>query len=324
MSNVEVEQSSKEDLTARLYQVLRYIRRVEEEIARVYPSDQIKSPVHLSIGQEFVTVGVSDVLRDDDVCGGSYRGHAVYLARGGSLKGMIAELFGRSGGCAGGKGGSMHLVAADKNVLGASAVVATQIPHAAGVALALKRQGKDRIAVCFFGDGATEEGCFYETVNFASLHNLPVLFVCENNFYAIHEPRSKRWAMDALVERMHSFGLKAERVTDGDIFSVRRAAADAVEHVRSGNGPAFLEVHAYRWKEHVGPNEDFAAGYRSRDEADSWIDGDQVTRLGRMIPRSEREPIEVDIEAQIREAFDYAEESPFPEPQELMTHVFAE
>jgi pyruvate dehydrogenase E1 component alpha subunit len=130
--------------------------------------------------------------------------------------------------------------------------------------------------------------------------------------------------MDALVERMHSFGLKAERVTDGDIFSVRRAAADAVEHVRSGNGPAFLEVHAYRWKEHVGPNEDFAAGYRSRDEADSWIDGDQVTRLGRMIPRSEREPIEVDIEAQIREAFDYAEESPFPEPQELMTHVFAE
>jgi pyruvate dehydrogenase E1 component alpha subunit len=304
--------------------MLRYIRRVEEEIARVYPSDAIKSPVHLSIGQEFVTVAVSDVLRGDDVCGGSYRGHAVYLARGGSLKRMIAELFGKSSGSAGGKGGSMHLIAADKNVLGASAVVATHIPHSAGVAFALKRQGKHRISVCFFGDGATEEGCFYETVNFASLHKLPVLFVCENNFYAIHEPLSKRWATDALVERMHSFGLKAECVTDGDIFSVRAAAADAVEHIRSGNGPAFLEVHAYRWKEHVGPNDDFAAGYRPRNEADWWIEGDQVTRLAGMVPRSEREAIEAHIEVQIRAAFDFAEDSPFPGPQELLAHVFAE
>ncbi|MDJ0943506.1 MAG: thiamine pyrophosphate-dependent dehydrogenase E1 component subunit alpha [Kiloniellales bacterium] len=321
---METKQGSCEGLAIRLYQMLRYIRRVEEEIARVYPSDDIKSPVHLSIGQEFVTVAVSDVLRADDVCGGSYRGHAVYLARGGSLKRMIAELYGKSGGCAGGKGGSMHLIAADNNVLGASAVVATHIPHTAGVALALKRLGGDRIAVCFFGDGATEEGCFYETVNFASLHGLPVLFVCENNFYAIHEPLSKRWARNALVERMQSFGVKAQRVADGEIFSVREAAAKAVEHVRSGNGPAFLEVHAYRWKEHVGPNEDFAAGYRSRDEADSWIANDQLTWLAGMVPQSQREAIDVAIEEQIREAFDFAENSPFPEPQELMTHVFAE
>lgn len=324
MSNVAAKKGSEEGLATRLYQMLRYIRRVEEEVARIYPSDEIKSPVHLSIGQEFVTVAVSDVLRDDDVCGGSYRGHAVYLARGGSLKGMIAEMFGRSGGSAGGKGGSMHLVAADRNVLGASAVVATHIPHAAGVALALKRQVKNRIAVCFFGDGATEEGCFYETVNFASLHKLPVLFVCENNFYAIHEPLSKRWAKDALVERMHTFGLKAERVTDGDILSTRTAAADAVEYIRSGNGPAFLEVHAYRWKEHVGPNEDFESGYRSREQADLWIDGDPLTALAGMVPQSEREAIDADTESQIREAFNFAANSPFPEPQELLTHVFAE
>lgn len=321
---MQAKQGSEEGLATRLYQMLHYIRRVEEEVARVYPSDEIKSPVHLSIGQEFVTVAVSDVLRDDDVCGGSYRGHAVYLARGGSLHGMIAEMFGRSGGSAGGKGGSMHLVAADKHVLGASAVVATHIPHAAGVALALKREGKGRIAVCFFGDGATEEGCFYETVNFAALHKLPVLFVCENNFYAIHEPLSKRWAKNALVERMHSFGLKAESVTDGDIFSTRAAAAAAVEHIRAGNGPAFLEVHAYRWKEHVGPNEDFDAGYRSQAEADSWIDGDPLIALAGLVPQSEREAIDAEIEAQIRDAFEFAANSPFPEPQELMTHVFAE
>lgn len=148
----------------RLYLGLRRIRRVEEEIARLYPSDEIKSPVHLSIGQEAVAVGVCDVLRPDDVVAPTYRGHAAYLAKGGDLKAMMAELYGKESGCARGKGGSMHLIGMDRFILGASAVVGTTIPIALGFALALKREGEGRIAVAFFGDGATEEGVFYESL----------------------------------------------------------------------------------------------------------------------------------------------------------------
>ena len=169
-----------------VYRLLRLTRRTEEEIARLYPTDKIKSPIHLSIGQEFVSVGVISTLNDSDVVSATYRGHATYIAKGGDLAKMMAELYGKAGGCAGGKAGSMHLVDMDRNILGTSAVVATTIPLAVGYALALKREGRGRVVVSFFGDGATEEGAFAESLNFASLHDLPVLFVCENNGYAIN------------------------------------------------------------------------------------------------------------------------------------------
>src|SRR5438128_6708701 len=180
-------------LNTRLYRALYRIRRVEEEIARVYPTDKIKSPVHLSIGQEGVAVGVCEALEPHDVVFGSYRGHAMYLAKGGDLRRMIAELYGKVEGCARGKGGSMHLAAPEAGVLGASAVVGTQVPIATGWALALQRRGAGQVVACFFGDGATEEGSMAESLNFAALHRLPILFICENNGYAIHEPLSKRW-----------------------------------------------------------------------------------------------------------------------------------
>jgi pyruvate dehydrogenase E1 component alpha subunit len=164
----------------RTYRTLRLIRCAEEEIARIYPSDKIKSPVHLSIGQEAVSVGICDVLRPDDVVAPTYRGHAAYLAKGGSLRGLFAELYGKATGVAGGKGGSMHLVDMSHNVLGASAVVGTTIPIAVGYALAMKRAKSERVSVTFFGDGATEEGVFAESLNFAALQKLPVLFACEN------------------------------------------------------------------------------------------------------------------------------------------------
>src|SRR5437762_7913752 len=160
------------DLT-RIYGALYLVRRVEEEVARIYPSDKIKSPVHLSIGQESSSVGVCDVLLPDDIVSASYRGHAAYLAKGGDLNAMIAELYGKDTGCARGKGGSMHLVGMDHGILGGSAVVGTTIPVAVGYALALKREGKGRVVACFFGDGATEEGVFHESMNFAALHKLP-------------------------------------------------------------------------------------------------------------------------------------------------------
>jgi len=220
----------------RIYRSLRLIRRAEEEVARIYPSDKIKSPVHLSIGQEAVSVGVCDVLRADDVVAPTYRGHAAYLAKGGPLRGLFAELYGKATGVAGGKGGSMHLIDMSHNVLGASAVVGTTIPVAVGYGLALKRTKSDRVSVTFFGDGATEEGVFGESLNFASLHKLPVLFVCENNYYAIHTPITRRWATNRLCERVATYGIPVHQVDDSDVFKLRDIAGAAVARARRGEG----------------------------------------------------------------------------------------
>lgn len=307
----------------RLYRMLRLIRRAEEEIARIYPSDKIKSPVHLSIGQESIAVGVCDPLRADDVVSGTYRGHAAFLAKGGTLRSLMAELYGKVDGCARGKGGSMHLVDMDHFVLGTSAVVGTTIPVAAGYALALKREGNSRVVACFFGDGATEEGVFLETVNFAALHKLPILFVCENNGLAIHTHTHRRWATHALCDRIGTYGIPAHRVSDGDVFSIREITQAAYAAMRRGGGPVFVECLTYRWKEHVGPGEDYEAGYRHRADLEQWMRRDQVARLAAMLPPTERAAIDKDVEREITDAVAFAEASPFPALDELSRDVFA-
>ena len=307
----------------RIYRSLRLIRRAEEEIARAYPSDQIKSPVHLSIGQEAVSVGVCDVLRPDDVVSPTYRGHAAFLAKGGSLRGLMAELYGKATGVTGGKGGSMHLIDMSHYVLGASAVVGTTIPVALGYALALKRMKTDRVVVAFFGDGATEEGVFAESLNFASLHKLPVLFVCENNYYAIHTPITKRWATQQLCERVETYGIPTHQVDDGDVLKLRSLAADSVARLRRGGSPIFIECRTYRWREHVGPNEDFDAGYRPRTDLEPWVKGDQVELIGAKLLPARRAKIDAEIDAEIADAMAFAEASLFPAPEMLYTNVFA-
>src|SRR5881396_3784590 len=223
-----------------LYRKLWLIRRAEEEIARLYPSDKIKSPVHLSIGQEAVSAGVCDVLRPDDVVSGTYRSHACYMAKGGDLRALFAELYGKDTGCARGKGGSMHLVDMNRYILGTSAVVGTTIPIAVGYALALKREATGRVVAAFFGDGATEEGVFHESLNFAALHRLPVLFVCENNSLAIHTPIEKRWATSRLCERVSTYDIPAHQVTGSGVLEIRQLAAGAIAPMRTGEGgPAF-------------------------------------------------------------------------------------
>jgi pyruvate dehydrogenase E1 component alpha subunit len=303
---------------------VKYIRRVEEVIADIYPTDKIKSPVHLAIGQEHVAVAVCDALRPDDVVGGSYRSHAVYLAKGASLPAMIAEMYGKDTGCARGKGGSMHLVGMDAGVVGSSAVVATQIPVMAGWALAAKQQGNGRVAVAFFGDGATEEGAFYETMNFAALMKLPLLFVCENNGYAIHEPIEKRRArVDGISAVAQALGVPTHVIGDGDTLAIHSAAAAAIGRIRAGGGPEFIEAIVYRWREHVGPNEDYDQGYRPRTDVEPWMTADQVEKLGSLIAPAVRARIDGEIEAEIETAVRFAEESPAPAPNELYTDVFA-
>lgn len=306
----------------RFYRSVYRIRRVEEEIAAVYPTDKIKSPVHLSIGQEAVSVGVCEALRADDVVFGTYRSHALYLAKGGDLNKMIAELFGKRDGCAKGKGGSMHLIDFAAGVMGASAVVGTTIPQAVGFAYALKLRRKDSVVVSVFGDGAVDEGVFYESLNFATLKSLPMIFICENNFYAIHTHQCKRQKLANICERARVYGMPAEQIPDNDALHIYQKVSDAVNRLRRGEpGPFFFECLTYRLKEHVGPNEDFHLGYRSRADAEPWIENDSIKRLGARLEPAERRKIEAAVEAEIREAFAFAEQSPFPDAAELYTDV---
>jgi TPP-dependent pyruvate/acetoin dehydrogenase alpha subunit len=309
---------------ARLYKSLYRIRRVEEEIARVYPSDKIKSPVHLSIGQESVSVGVCEALGPHDIVYGTYRGHALYLARGGDLREMIAELYGRATGCTGGKGGSMHLIAPEVGVMGTSAVVGTTIANAVGHAYALRYRREDAVVASFFGDGATEEGVFAESLNFAVLKRLPILFVCENNQYAIHTHQSRRQGSPAICERARAHGLPAERVQGDDLPDLVGRAQDVVRRLRAGEGPWFFEVMTYRWREHVGPGQDYHLGHRTEDEAAPWVASDPLLRLADLLDPDERANIEAAVAQEIADAFAFAEASPFPEAAELMSDVFKE
>jgi len=306
----------------RFYKSLYRIRRVEEEIAAIYSTDKIKSPVHLSIGQEAVAVGVCEALRPNDIVFGTYRSHAAYLAKGGDLNRMIAELYGKVTGCAKGKGGSMHLVDVAHGVMGASAVVGTTIANAVGYAYAMKLKRKDAVVVSFFGDGGTDEGVFHESMNFASLKNLPIVFICENNSYAIHTHLLKRHKDANLCERARSYGMTANQLRNNDVFQIYEQVGAALDDIRLRHGgPFFFECPTYRLKEHVGPGDDFHLGYRTALEADPWIKNDPVKGLAEMVEPTRRRQIEDEVKAEIRAAFAFAEESPFPEAEELFTDI---
>jgi TPP-dependent pyruvate/acetoin dehydrogenase alpha subunit len=237
---------------------------------------------------------------------------------------MMAELFGKVTGCARGKGGSMHLIDAARGVMGASAVVGSTIPQAVGYAYAVKLQRRPAVVVSFFGDGAVEEGVFHESLQFAAFQRLPILFVCENNGYAIHAPLRERQREDTICERARSYGLSAERVED-DVLALHARTCELVAAIRAGGaGPAFVECLTYRWREHVGPDEDFHLGYRSRAEAEPWMARDACRRLGAMIAAAACARIEAAVEAEIRDAIAFAEASAFPGPDELLADVFKE
>jgi TPP-dependent pyruvate/acetoin dehydrogenase alpha subunit len=310
-------------LSERFYRSLYRIRRVEEEIARLYPTDAIKSPIHLSIGQESVSVGVCEALTPRDVVFGTYRGHAMYLAKGGDLQKMIAELYGKRTGCTRGIGGSMHLICKEKGVMGTSAIVGTTIPVAVGYALGQQYLKSGVVTVSFFGDGAVDEGAFHESMNFAAIKKIPIIFVCENNSYAIHSHHLSRHHSDNICERARSYGIPAERFADGDIFAIHEFTSEAGEKIRRGEGgPFFLECLTCRWKEHVGPGEDFDLGYRSRQEVDCRIESDPIMKFKSLALREASHAIESEIEKEIQEAFSFAEESPFPEGKEAYENLF--
>lgn len=302
-----------------VYRSLLLIRRADEEVARLYPSDKIQSPVHLSIGQELASVAVCSALRPGDKVFGTYRSHALYLAKGGSTLGFFAELYGKATGCNKGKGGSMHLADASIGLLGTSAIVGSLIPVAVGFAWAQKRKNTGVLTACFFGDGACEEGAFFESLNFAALHDLPILFVCENNGLAIVSPLHQRQATP-IASRADALGVRGYTVAGFE--GVLRCADLLVgENGLARRHPAMLEVFSSRHREHVGPNEDWDQGYRSIDPAVDRADPLFLAAAGLSIAEVQR--IRVSVEAEIAEAIDFAEKSPFPEPEELMADTYS-
>jgi acetoin:2,6-dichlorophenolindophenol oxidoreductase subunit alpha len=315
-------------LLVNLYRTMALIRKTEEKIVVLYPEQEMRCPTHLSIGQEATATGVCATLGPADAMFSGHRCHAHYLAKGGDLKRMMAELYGRATGCAGGKGGSMHLVDLTVGAMGASAVVAGSIPLAVGAALAARMQQREAVAVAFFGDGAVEEGAFHESVSFAALHRLPVVFACENNFYATYSPMTSRQVADNIFARAEPFGMPGVRVDGNDVAAVYRAAADAVRRARAGAGPALLELRTYRWRDHVGPAYDVAVGYRTQAELDAWMARDPVATFALALARAgvlseaARLAIEGEIDAAVDEAVAFAKASPYPEPSELTTHVY--
>ena len=303
------------------------IRKAEEMIVALYPEQEIRCPTHLSIGQEAVAVGVCQALTVRDVVLSGHRCHAHYLAKGGSLAAMFAELYGKATGCGSGKGGSMHLVWPETGMLGASAIVAGTVPIAVGRALAAVLQGAEEVAVAFFGDAAIEQGVTHESFNFASLRRLPVLFVCENNLYATNSPLSVRQPSPDIWSRAAAYFMPGVAVDGNDVVGVYLAAKAAVERARRGEGPTLIEAKTYRWREHVGPNYDVELGYRTQVELDEWMAkdplrlyADRLDALG-ILTSSERAAIDAQVEADVAAAVQFAKASPFPEPAALYTDV---
>jgi pyruvate dehydrogenase E1 component alpha subunit len=312
------------------YDMLR-IRMIEEAIAGLYHDQQMRCPVHLCIGQEAISTGVCANLSKDDYVFSNHRSHGHYLAKGGNLNTMFAEIYGKAAGCSKGKGGSMHLVDLSVNFLGATPIVGGIIPVAAGAAFTSFMKGDNRVTVVFFGDAASEEGVFAETLNFASLKKLPVIFVCENNFFSVYTPLSHRQPGERSNSAIASaYGIRSAKGNGNDVVDVSELAKEAVAHARQGLGPYYLEFDTYRWREHCGPNYDNDLGYRKESEYLEWRKrcpletfADRLIKDGIMSEENIRE-FELKIQKEIEEAIEFTTQSPFPEPEEMFSHVYAD
>jgi len=315
------------NLLSTLYRSMLRIRITEEKTAALLEKGEIRCPTHLYTGQEAIAVGICAALDRQDYIFGAHRSHGHYLAKGGDLRALMAELYGKSTGCAGGRGGSMHLVAPEIGLLGTVPLVAATIPIAVGAALACKLRGDRRVSVSFFGDGATEEGHFHESLNLASLNKLPVLFVCENNFYSSHMHISERRVEANLYRFGDTHGMPGILLDGNDVVVVYQAAVEAIERARCGEGPTLLECRTYRWRGHVGPSMDLDVGVKRTNELQKWLAKDPVgrarTRLQEMgLATSELEKMEMEAALEFESAVEYARRSPFPERTDLMDHVF--
>lgn len=313
----------------RMHRAMLRIRMVEEGIVTRYAEQEMRCPVHLSIGQEAAAVGVCHALRHTDRVFSTHRCHAHYLAMNGDLNAMLAEIYGKVDGCIGGRGGSMHLSDPAKGLIASVPIVASSIPLAVGTALSDQIDGNDNVSVTFFGDASVEEGVFHESANFASLRKLPVLFICENNLYSVYTALKNRQPPRPITELARAHAMNFLSADGNDVTAVFDAAQEAITLARKGEGPSFLLLDTYRWREHCGPGFDNNIGYRTEAEFDTWrlrcpIDASRakLQSADALNPAAEEKIVSA-IAQEIDLAFAFAKSSPLPTPSQATEHVYA-
>lgn len=318
------------ELLLTLYRQMQLIRVVELRIAELYPEQDMRCPVHLSVGQEAAEAGACVALESRDYVMSGHRSHGHYLGKGGDLKRMMAEIYGKATGCAGGVGGSMHLIDLEAGFLGAAPIVGSTIPIAVGSAFASKLRGDDSVTMLFLGDGATECGVFHESLNFAKLHELPVVFLCENNFFSVYSPMEVRQPKDrAIMALAEAHNIESHLGDGNDVVQSYQLAKRAVDKARAGQGPSFIELTTYRWLEHCGPNYDNDIGYRTEEEYQAWRAKEPVARYEAELiawgvaTRDQLDAITAEIAADMEEAVTFAKTSPFPPAAAMAQHVYA-
>jgi len=313
-----------------LYQMMLRIRRFEEKVMDLYARQIVPGIVHLYVGEEAVAAGVCENLRDDDYITSTHRGHGHCIAKGGELRSMMAELFGKSTGYCHGKGGSMHIANIDLGILGANGIVPSGMPIAGGAALSIKMRGMDQVAVCFFGDGGANNGAFHESLNLAAVWKLPVVYVCENNQYAISVAAKRVGSIQDYYLRKAAYGIEGCKVNGNDVLAVYEAAREAVERARKGGGPSLIECKTYRWRGHYEGEADRTYHYRTKKEIESWMRKCPIERFKKILlerhimKEAELKRIDQDVQKELEEAIQFAEESPFPNPEDALKDLYAE
>ncbi len=309
-----------------MYRKMLEIRFFEEKVFELYAQNLVPGTIHLYAGEEAVAVGVCSNLRKDDYITSTHRGHGHCIAKGAELKRVMAEILGKKTGYCKGKGGSMHIADFSIGMLGATAVVGGGIPIAVGAGLSIKLRDTDQVVACFFGEGASNQGTFHESINMAALWKLPVIFVCENNLYAMGTRQSRAMAIENVADRAIAYGIPGEVVDGNDVLAVYEVAWKAVERARKGEGPTLIECKTYRHKGHsrIDP-----AKYRPKEEVEEWLAKDPIKRFKERLLQTnalveaEIQQIEKEVSAEIEEAVKFAMESPYPTPEEALEDVYA-
>lgn len=314
-----------------LYRSMIRIRLTEESLVEPILKGDIKCPVHLYSGEEAVASGVCASLNKSDYIFGNHRSHGHYLAKGGDLAAMIAEIYCKETGCSKGRGGSMHLIDPENGVMGIVPIVSGTISLALGSALASKIRNDKRVTVSFFGDGATGEGVLHEALNFAGLKKLPIIFACENNLYSTHLPIREIRVNSDISGMAAPYGIKSYRVEGNDVLKVFEVSKTAIEDCRSGNGPVFIEFLTYRYRGHVGPDDNIQGTHtdiRPKDEIEKWLEKDPLSILknillkGNIITEKEIDEIKEEVLSEVRKATEFAVKSDYPKPADLLKYVY--
>jgi len=325
-----MEKYSKEFLQ-QLYRTMLRIRLFEESFIEPILNGDVHCPVHLYSGEEAISAGICSALSETDYIFGNHRSHCHFLAKGGSMAELASEIYCRETGCSRGRGGSMHIIDPDKGMMGSAPIVAGTISLALGAALAASIRKDNRVAVCFFGDGATGEGVLYESLNFAALKKLPIIFACENNLYATHMPVQACRVKNNIYKIAEPFLIESHEIDGNDVLQVYEAGQKAVEECRKGEGPVFLEFLTYRFRGHVGPDDNIQGTHtdiRPKQEVEEWRKKDPIIRFEKyllennVLSSDELEEISKEVEKEVEETHLFAKNSPYPHESELEKYVF--